>query len=238
MNQPAHSRRLRLLRTEPHSCSYLDNRIAVTEFVAPDEEVDSDTYQGINELAFRRSGIHYYRPSCPDCQQCQPLRVEVDKFTPSRNQRRCLRKNLDLNWSIHETADLGRYYPLYENYIGSRHQDGDMYPASGDQFENFIARGCSNTRYIEFNSTELEMVAVCDLLPEGLSAIYSFFATDQPERSLGTLAILVQIQIARQLGLPWVYLGYWISDSQKMAYKTRFKPNQVLVEGRWTAPES
>ena len=82
------------------------------------------------------------------------------------------------------------------------------------------------------------MVAVCDLLPEGLSAIYSFFATDQPERSLGTLAILVQIQIARQLGLPWVYLGYWISDSQKMAYKTRFKPNQVLVEGRWTAPES
>lgn len=238
MNQQAFSKRLRLLRTEPHSCSYLKDRIAVTEFVAPEEEVDTATYQGINELSFRRSGAHFYRPNCPECQECKPLRVDVEAFHPNRSQRRCQRRNLDLRWSIHEKVDADRYYPLYESYIGSRHGDGDMYPATPEQFDSFIGTVTPTTRFVEVQSDRLMLVAVCDLMPQGISSIYSFFDTNESHRSLGTLAILIQIQLARSLGLPWLYLGYWIENSSKMAYKRGFKPCQTLIDGRWRSLES
>lgn len=236
MNQATHTTRLRLLRTEPHSCSYLDNQIAVTEFVAPEERIDPSLYQGINELGFRRSGNHYYRPNCPECARCKPLRVLVDDFEPNRSQQRTLKRNTDMHWTLCPQADQDRYFPLYQRYIESRHADGDMHPATTEQFHNFIERGSLTTQYIEFSTDKLQMVAVCDFLPDGLSAIYSFFDPEQTARSLGTLAILIQIQMARQLDMPYVYLGYWIEESAKMRYKTNFSPCEVLYEGRWQNP--
>lgn len=230
MNEP---RTIQLLRTESHDCSYLDNAIATTEFVSPEENIDLQTYQAINDAGFRRSGAHFYRPSCSSCRECKALRVLVKDFSASRSQKRILKKNADLEIRIAPTPDADRYFELYQNYIDARHQDGDMYPPNREQFDNFICTSNTWTRFIEFYTDELVMVAVCDFLPRGLSAIYSFFDPEYSGNSLGSYAILAQIDIAKKLGLEYLYLGYWIEESEKMNYKSRYNPSEILENRDW-----
>lgn len=229
------TRTLQILRTESHACSYLKGQLATTEFVSPDQRIQLSTYQGLNDLGFRRSGQHYYRPNCQSCQACKPLRVLADQFRPNRAQRRVLKRNLDLTIRMYPRPDSD-YYALYQRYIEARHADGDMYPPSRDQFDDFIASAPEWTRFIEFRSDKLLMVAVCDFMPLGLSAIYSFFAPEEESRSLGTFAILKQIEFARRLQMPHLYMGYWIKDCAKMSYKTAFRPFEVLQNGEWLPP--
>jgi len=232
MNNPI---TLNLLSTEPHVCSYLADLMATTEFVSPEHAVDLHTYQAINDAGFRRSGQHFYRPNCASCNQCKPLRVLADSFVPSKSQKRALRLNTDLEISVQEKPDADTYFDLYKRYILERHQDGDMYPPDREQFDNFICAAPDCARFLEFRSksNRLLMVAVCDFLPTGLSAIYSFFDPLEDQRSLGSYAILAQINITKNLGLPYLFLGYWIKESQKMNYKSRFKPCEVLENGEW-----
>lgn len=233
MNKPI---TLNLLRTEAHSCSYLDNLLAITEFVSPEHEVDLKTYQAINDAGFRRSGQHFYRPNCDSCSQCKPLRVLSKEFIPTKSQKRILRLNTNIEISVQEKPDADIYFDLYKSYILERHQDGDMCPPDREQFDNFICAAPGCTRFLEFrsNSNKLLMVAVCDFLPYGLSAIYSFFDPQEEQRSLGSYAILAQINIAKKMGLPYLFLGYWIEESPKMNYKSRFKPCEVLENGDWS----
>jgi leucyl-tRNA---protein transferase len=224
---------IQLLRTESHSCSYLKDAIATTEFVAPEENISLQGYQAINDAGFRRSGAHFYRPRCENCDECKPLRVLTKEFSPSKSQKRILKKNAALKLSIQAGPDAASYFDLYERYILRRHQDGDMYPPDSTQFENFICSAPEWARFIEFRTDKLIMVAVCDFLPNGLSAIYSFFDPDESDRSLGSYAILAEIDIARRLGLPYLYLGYWIKESHKMNYKNRFRPCELLEKGNW-----
>ncbi|MBT5331856.1 MAG: arginyltransferase [Porticoccaceae bacterium] len=230
MNEP---RTIQLLRTEPHDCSYLKGAIATTEFVSPEENIGIQTYQAINDAGFRRSGAHFYRPSCGSCTECKALRVQVESFAPTKSQKRILRKNSDLEIRITSSPDADGYFELYQEYIQERHQDGDMYPPDREQFDNFICTPKDWTRFIEFYTDELVMVAVCDFLPRGLSAIYSFFDPKHSGKSLGSYAILAQIDIANKLELPFLYLGYWIEESEKMNYKNRYNPCEILENKDW-----
>lgn len=227
-------KKIRLYLTEPHSCSYLADRQATTAFVDPKLKIDENNYDYLSRLGFRRSGRYVYAPRCANCHACLPLRLPVARFAADRQQQRCLRKNTDLTVTLKKNVDLEEHYTVYEKYIDARHHDGDMYPASPSQYQDFIGTPWDCTRFIEFRLDEqLVCCAVVDWLSSGLSAIYTFFDPDLAKRSLGTYAILKQIELTRQHGLDYLYLGYWIRDSNKMRYKANFQPAQVYVNNQW-----
>ena len=220
--------------TPVHDCSYLPKRQANTLFLDPRETITAGIYQSLSEQGFRRSGSHLYRPHCEDCQACVPTRVPVAKFQPKRRQRRVLAKNQDLNVRVKPAAYDPEYYDLYARYITQRHGDGDMYPPSIDQFRSFLLSQWSETSFVcLYRGTDLLSVAVTDEQQRAMSAIYTFFDPDYPERSLGVLSILKQIELCQALDLPHLYLGYWIRESAKMRYKTEYRPVELFLNGRW-----
>lgn len=220
--------------TPGHGCSYLPRRQAHTLFLDPREIITQETYQRLTEEGFRRSGGHLYRPHCRTCQACIATRIPVARFAPKRRQRRSLQRNADLTVQVHRATFSARFYDLYARYIVGRHSDGDMFPPSKDQFRSFLLSQWSETLFVcSYLGDELVAVAVTDRQPQGLSAIYSFFDPDRPERSLGVWCVLQQIELARRMGVPHVYLGYWIRDSDKMGYKTEYRPVELLINGRW-----
>lgn len=230
------SQEIRLYTTEQHACSYLPGKQATLQFVDPELEMSNYWRDALNDNGFRRSGKHYYRPKCANCSACKAMRVRVKDFVPSRSQQRCLKKNHDLEVFVRKPgeADLEQYYLLFSHYIEARHQDGDMYPASRDQFDAFIGSWIETTIFLEFyRGARLIMVAQGDQLSSGISCVYTFFDTVEQERGLGNFAILKQIDIARTQGLDFVFLGYWVEGARKMAYKKNFEPHELYVDGRW-----
>ncbi len=225
--------------TPAHDCSYLPDRQATTMFVDPRAKVDKRLYSQLTALGFRRSGSHYYRPHCENCNACIPVRLRVDEFSPDRSQRRVLKKNAGLSCRMVRASFTERYYALYARYIEERHADGDMYPPSREQFTSFLVEGATDSWFLEILDQErLVGLAAIDKLEEGLSAIYTVFDPDYEQRSLGTYAVLWQIEEARRLDLPYLYLGYWIAECGKMNYKTRFRPIEALRDGHWQAMDS
>ncbi|MCP5179471.1 MAG: arginyltransferase [Pseudomonadales bacterium] len=225
---------LRFFLTPEHPCSYLHDRQAKTLFLDPRETITADLYSRLSNLGFRRSGSHLYRPQCGGCAACIPTRIPVTQFAPDRSQRRTARRNRDLRFDVTEAVFSPAAYVLYERYIAGRHRDGDMYPASEDQFRSFLLSPWSSTWFLcAWLDNRLVAVGVFDRLGNGLSAVYTFFDPGLDSRSLGTQMILEEINLCRALQLPYLYLGYWIRDSEKMQYKTRFRPVQLLVNGRW-----
>lgn len=225
---------LKLFATAPHPCSYLEGEEATTVFIDPHAEVDAELYSELSQLGFRRSGKHLYRPHCANCQACISCRIPVNQFRPNRSQRRCAKRNQDLSTQMIDSIDTDEHYALYQHYINTRHRDGDMYPPSREQYRTFLSPERGVTRFIEYRlEGQLVGVAVCDQLSHGLSAVYTFFASYMAARSLGVFAILAQIEQAKRMGLTYVYLGYWIKECRKMAYKTQYRPLQMLVNKRW-----
>lgn len=221
--------------TPEHDCSYLDDRDATTMFVDPRARVDKRLYSQLTALGFRRSGSHYYRPHCESCNACIPVRIPAARFAPNRNQKRILKANADIQFQLVPVQYREEYYSLYERYIGERHDDGDMYPPSREQFTSFLIEGAIDSFFLEMRLADDRLIglAVVDVLDDGLSAIYTLFEPSEERRSLGTLAVLWQIEETRRRHLPQVYLGYWIRECRKMSYKTRFSPLQKLHKGRW-----
>ena len=228
-------RDLKVYTTYPHSCSYLDEQEATTLFVDPRQDVDQVMYSRLSVLGFRRSGNHVYRPHCAHCNACIPARIPVADFRATRSQRRCLKRNLDLDIRQTESIDDDEAYALYHRYICERHADGDMHPPDREQYLSFLNNAWDCTRYFRFyEQGKLVAIAVIDELLDGLSAIYTFFDPDAARRGLGQFAILWQVELAREMGLSYVYLGYWIKDCQKMSYKSAYRPLQLCVNTRWT----
>lgn len=226
--------RLKVYATHPHPCSYLEEQQATTLFVDPDTEVDPYVYQELADIGFRRSGSHIYRPHCASCNACIPARVAVATFSQKRQQRKNWNRNQDLHVEQVTSIDDPIYYDLYERYISERHADGDMYPANKDQYDSFLTDNGGMTQFFGFwLQQQLVAVAVVDVMPAGLSAIYTFYEPGMDRRSLGRFAILWQIEHARTLGLPHVYLGYWIKQCQKMSYKIDYRPVELLINSRW-----
>lgn len=226
----------RFFMTRPHDCSYLADREATTLFLDPQTPIESELYSTLTLMGFRRSGQHLYRPHCRHCRACISVRVPVADFMPGRSLVRTARRNRDLVATECPAVFHAEHYALYERYIQKRHYDGDMYPPSIEQYQAFLTGGGPHARLVEFRRGEaLLAVAAVDVLEHGLSAIYTFFDPDPAHdaRSPGSYAVLWQIERARQLGLPHVYLGYWIAKSRKMAYKTRFKPLEYFYQNRW-----
>jgi arginyl-tRNA--protein-N-Asp/Glu arginylyltransferase len=230
-------RQLALYLTAEHPCSYLDGLKARTLFVDPLARMDSATYQALVEQGFRRSGAHVYRPACRGCARCVPVRIPVDAFQPDRSQRRNWARNLGA-FRLVDTPALFKpaHFDLYLRYLARRHPDGSMADdTSVESYRRFLVDPWGGeTRFLELHlNGRLAGVAVTDLLPNGLSAVYTFFDPDLSRRAPGTFAVLAQVETARQLGLPFLYLGYWIGEARKMAYKERFRPIETWDGRQW-----
>ncbi|MEP1471657.1 MAG: arginyltransferase [Halieaceae bacterium] len=228
-------RDLKVYTTYPHSCSYLADQEATTLFIDPRQEVDQTLYSNLSLLGFRRSGSHIYRPHCSYCKACVPARIPVNDFKRNRSQRRNWQRNSDLR--VEQSTDIqdDDCYDLYRRYIEQRHADGDMYPPDREQYESFLNNAWDCTRYFRFyHEEQLLAVAVVDEMVDGLSAIYTFFEPEALQRGLGTYAILWQVEKAREMGLEHLYLGYWIENCQKMAYKSEYQPLELFSNSRWT----
>ncbi len=220
--------------TPPHECSYLPERRAVTLFADPKITMTNGVYSALADVGFRRSGEYVYRPRCPHCDACQPARIPVERFRPSRSQSRIAQRNADLDFILRAPGYVEEHYQLYRRYIRNRHANGGMDVDSREQYVAFLTSSWSETSFVEFrHGPDLLGVAVIDRMEDGLSAVYTFFDPDQPKRGLGVQAVLWQVEEARRLDLPYVYLGYYIAESPKMAYKRAYRPLEVLSEGRW-----
>ena len=237
-NSPNSLLSLRFFVTPVHPCSYFNDRQAVTLVVDPTTKLDMMQYTELSALGFRRSGSHVYRPHCPDCRDCIPIRIEVARFSPNRSQQRIWRKNKNIEL-IRRPADYDEeHYALYRRYIQSRHPDGGMDKDDPDQYRHFVTTDWCNTDLFELREAgKLMAVAVTDRLENALSAVYTFYDPAEPVRSLGTWAILRQIEACREQNLKWLYLGYWIPDSPKMQYKSRFQPFEYFDGQRWRLKE-
>jgi len=225
---------IKLYATHEHPCSYLKDRSATTIFVDPSLPVNGHIYSELSDFGFRRSGKHIYRPNCRACHACIPVRIPVSEFQPTRAQKRCLKRNANVTMTALRNIATEEHYELYARYIDHRHSDGDMFPPSREQYEDFLSSEWGVTRYLEFRENgKLLGVAVSDELDQGLSAIYTFFEPAESDRSLGVLAVLRQIELAEKLRLPYVYLGYWIRECAKMRYKTQYRPLQMFINSQW-----
>ncbi len=227
---------IRVFQTLEHPCGYYAERQAQNLVIDPLARGLPQVYGTALERGFRRSGGHVYRPHCAGCRACVASRVPVAEFVPDRSQRRCLKRNADLVTRVVPAQRSNENFALYRRYLAARHPDGGMDDPGEDDFERFLACAWSPTRFLELRAgDELLAVAVTDVLPQGLSAVYTFYAPEHAERSLGTCAILRQIEWARAQQLPHLYLGYWIEGHPKMDYKARFRPLERLRDGSWTS---
>ena len=233
-SQPVLSPRF-FFATAPLPCPYHSERIerrVVTELVKGD---DPALHNALFQAGFRRSHNMAYVPACPICQACIAVRTVASGFTPSRSHKRILKRNAGVLAMEKPPVATAEQFDLFTDYLRARHGDGDMANMDSVDFKTLIEETAVDTAVVEFRDPDGRLIAACltDRLGDGISAVYSFFATDLPRRGLGTYMVLWLIERARQLDLPYVYLGYWISDVANMAYKSRFRPAEIYTAEGW-----
>ena len=222
-------------RTRPHACPYLEGQQESRIFTGLTAEGADIQYQALTRAGFRRSHRMAYRPACPSWNACVPVRVLAQDFAPSRSQTRAVRRNADLTETECPARATDEQYRLFVRYLESRHGDGPMARMSQEDFRAMVEETPVDTRMLEYRGRDGTLVAacLCDRLSDGYSAVYSFNDPDMAKRGLGNFVILRLIERAAERGYAFVYLGYWIAQSRKMAYKDRFRPIEALGPEGW-----
>jgi len=235
---------LNFYMTAPYPCSYLPAVQACSQVATPAFLINGPVYSQLVQHGFRRSGTYTYRPQCDGCRDCVPLRIQAKQFTANRSQRRAWVQHAHLKASLHPLQDSPEYYDLYQRYQRARHPNGGMDNDDRESYQNFLLQSHVDSLLVEFREPfdqngdrqgALRMVSVIDLLSDGLSSVYTFYEPDLPRARFGVYNVLWQIELCRKLDLDFVYLGYWIKHSRKMAYKTAYQPAQGLTDGIWQA---
>ena len=222
--------------TAPYPCSYIPNREARSQVAIPAEAIDSTIYSQLVRLGFRRSGHYTYRPYCDGCKACQPVRIPVAAFSPSRTQRRAWKKHGGLTVDLLPLVYREDHYALYRRYQAARHAGGGMSEDDSGQYTEFILKSNVDSFLAEFRlDGVLKMVSLIDRLSDGLSAVYTFYEPDEAQASYGVYNVLWQVQLASRLGLSYLYLGYWIEGCRKMDYKSAYRPLEKLQDGSWVS---
>ena len=225
---------LQFYLTAEHSCSYLPAQKARSQVAIPAHKVNTPVYSELIRRGFRRSSLHTYRPACDHCQACVPVRVAVDGFRPGRTHRKVINRNRAIEVRLLAPRFDEEHFQLYQRYQVARHAGGGMDHDDPGQYEEFMVDSHVDSWLLEFREAgQLRMVSVIDAVADGLSAVYTFFDPDFPQRSFGVFNVLWQIDLVRRLRLPYLYLGYWVRESRKMAYKIRYQPLEGLVDGVW-----
>ncbi|WP_417524771.1 arginyltransferase [Marinovum sp.] len=223
--------------TAPQPCPYLDGRLERKLFTALQGESAETLNDSLSKQGFRRSQNVLYRPSCTDCAACMSARISVKDFAPSKSQKRTLKRNDHLERRATSPWATDEQFDLFRTYLESRHAEGGMADMDVFEFAAMIEETPIRSRVVEYTDRrDNALTAVCltDVLDDGLSMVYSFYQPHLPRQSLGTYMILDHIEIAREAGLPYVYLGYWVPGSPKMGYKAKFAGLEVYRLGRWT----
>lgn len=227
--------------TAAYPCSYLNGQMARSQVAAPSEAIDAVNYDVLIRHGFRRSGSFVYRPQCDSCSACLSIRLPVADFQPNRSQKRAWKQHASMVCRVIEPTFSSEHYDLYKRYQKSRHPGGGMDIDDETQYTDFLVRSKVRSWMVEFREPstqqqpgELKMVSIIDQLHDGLSAVYTFY-TPEPGQNLGTFNVLWQIQQAQAMNLRYLYLGYWIEGCQKMAYKSHFKPYELMLKGTWQA---
>lgn len=225
---------LQFYATSSYPCSYLPEQEARSQVATPAHVIDTRVYSQLIHAGFRRSGHFTYRPWCDQCRACVPVRLPVERLKLSRSQRRALKTHSNLQAREQPLLHQEAHYALYARYQARRHAGGGMDEDSREQYAQFLLESQVDTRLIEFCEAEaIRMVSIIDILDDGISSVYTFFDPDLPGSAFGTYNILWQAELCQQLDLPYLYLGYWIRESRKMAYKAQFRPLQGFINGVW-----
>lgn len=237
-----HLHKLQFYVTTPYKCGYLPNKLAQSLIATPHHLVDANIYSGLITQGFRRSGKFAYRPHCETCNACVPTRVILSDFAPSRSQKRAFKQHADLSAHVMPLGYHQDHFALYASYQKARHAEPENFNQEKDeaeQYRQFLCQSNVESLMIEFRDANnaLKIVSVVDIVSDGVSAVYTFYDTafkaGEPKTSFGTYSIMWQTEWTKILGLPYLYLGYWIAESEKMAYKQAFKPQQKLIDGEW-----
>lgn len=227
-NQP------KLYISAPHACPYIEPETASTVLLDPNHKVDNALFSILLRSGFRRSGKTIYRPHCRNCNACVSVRIPAREYLPNRAQKRCYARNSDIHTTMVPASFSEEHFALYSRYQSWRHTGDIMDHNDPDRYREFMVESSIETVFIEYRlDGDLVALSVCDLPDDGMSAVYTFFDPDMPKRSLGSFAIMKQIDYVNEMGLDWLYLGYWIDGCKKMSYKTNFKPMFGFVSKEW-----
>ncbi len=231
--------KLQFYVTTPYPCGYISNNLAQSLIATPHHLVDAAVYSELINQGFRRSGKFTYRPHCENCNKCIPVRMVLNQFTPTRSQKRAYKQHADLTANILPLDYHPKHAELYMKYQSLRHVSEDTFKESKDsdeaeQYRQFLCNSHVESLLIEFKDAQqqVKIVSVIDVVSDGVSAVYTFYDATE-KASYGTYAIMWLANWIKSLNLPYLYLGYWIQDSQKMAYKEKFNVQERLIDGEW-----
>lgn len=228
----------RVPRSAPHDCPYLPDRKAVEEgFVV--EAIKPETYHELMDRGFRRSGQVFYRPRCPGCDLCRQIRLPVADFHRSKSQRRTWNRNDDVTINVTPPNLTDEKMDVYKRYLKKQHPDSRQAedPEGIEDFLYLTAVDTVEVTYHAGDDDKLIAVSIIDVSRESLSSVYHYFDPEESHRRMGVYSVLREVELAREWGVPYYYLGYWVEGAPTMDYKASYYPHELLIDGQWERRE-